>query len=135
MTALEQPPECRRFLFVLASARHDGNTERLTRTAAAALPTDAGQLWIRLSDTPLAPFHDIRHDTPNYPTPEGHERTLADATLMATDLVIAAPLYWYSLPASAKLYLNYWTAWMRVADLEFKKRMEGKRMCRDRDQR
>ena len=118
----------RRFVFLLASGRHEGNTELLTRVAAAALPPDVEQLWIRLSDTPLPPFRDIRHDAPNYPAPEGHERILADATLTATDLVIAAPLYWYSLPASAKLYLDYWSAWMRVPGLEFKDRMAGKRM-------
>lgn len=77
---------------------------------------------------PLSPFRDIRHDTPNYSTPEGHERTLVDATLWATDLVFVAPLYWYSVPASAKLYLDYWAGWLRVADLDFRSRMKGKRV-------
>jgi multimeric flavodoxin WrbA len=128
MITPERPPEGRIFVFLLASARLNGNTERLTRVAAAALTVKDEQRWIHLSETPLAPFRDIRHDAPNYPAPEGHERTLAEATLMATDLVVAAPLYWYSLPASAKLYLDYWSAWMRVPGLEFKPRMKGKRM-------
>ena len=38
---------------------------------------------------------------------------LLDATLAATDLVFVAPVYWYSLPAAAKLYLDYWSAWLR----------------------
>ena len=117
-----------RFLFLLASARREGNTERLTRLAAAALAPEAEQSWIRLSDFPLPPFRDIRHEVSEYPAPEGNALRLSNATVEATDLVIAAPLYWYGLPASAKLYLDYWSAWMRVPELKFKERMRGKRM-------
>ncbi|HEV8694757.1 MAG TPA: NAD(P)H-dependent oxidoreductase, partial [Lysobacter sp.] len=53
---------------------------------------------------------------------------LADATLAASDIVIAAPLYWYSVPASVKLYLDYWSGWMRVPGMDFKRRMAGKRL-------
>ena len=52
----------RRFLFVLGSARRDGNTELLARRAAAALPADVEQQWIRLIDHPLPDFTDLRHD-------------------------------------------------------------------------
>lgn len=120
------PAPPRSFLFLLASGRRDGNTERLARRAAAALPPDTHQRWLRLLDLPLPPFHDLRHGPDPYPEPVGHERTLAGATLAATDLVMAAPLYWYGLPASAKLYLDYWSAWMRVPALDFKPRMKGK---------
>ena len=116
----------RHFLFLLASGRVDGNTEQLARRAAAALPPDVARTWLRLSDLPLAPFRDLRHGPEPYPDPAGHEKVLADATLAATDLVMAAPLYWYGLPASAKLYLDYWSAWMRVPGLDFKRRMAGK---------
>jgi multimeric flavodoxin WrbA len=127
--AFPDPPSGHRsFLFLMASARREGNTERLARAAANALPTHAGQRWIRLSDVPLPAFRDIRHSAASYPAPEGHERTLADATLLATDLVIVAPLYWYTVPASAKLYLDHWSGWMRVPGLEFAGRMAGKRL-------
>jgi multimeric flavodoxin WrbA len=116
------------FVFLLASARHDGNTEQLARVAAESLPGDVLQTWIPLMDLPLPPFEDIRHSVGVYPQPQGHEKTLLDATLAATDLVFAAPLYWYSLPASAKLYLDYWSAWLRVPDLDFKNRMRAKNM-------
>jgi len=122
------PNPTRSFLFLLASARREGNTEILARRAAASLPPADQQLWIHLDDVPLAPFRDIRHDVGVYPQPEGHERTLAEATLACTDLVFAVPLYWYSVPASAKLYLDYWSGWLRVPGLDFKKRMAGKRM-------
>lgn len=119
----------RTFLFLLASARQSGNTEALARSAAASLPEDVAQQWLRLSEFPLAPFEDLRHlSTGRYPAPEGNARVLSEATLAATDLVIAAPLYWYSMPASAKLYLDHWSAWMRVPGLDFKERMAGRTM-------
>jgi len=118
--------EARRFTFVLASARRDGNTEILARRAADHLPSGAQQQWLDLIDLPLAPFVDIRHSVGVYPQPEGNERILFDATLAATDLVLAVPLYWYSIPASAKLYLDYWSGWLRVPGADFKARMAGK---------
>ncbi|MER7751006.1 NAD(P)H-dependent oxidoreductase [Kitasatospora sp. NPDC097643] len=117
----------RRFLFLNASVRTDGNSERLARLAAeASLPAGAEQRWLRLTEHPLPPFQDLRHTGDGrYPEPVGHERTLLDATLAATDLVFVAPLYWYSLPTTAKLYLDYWSAWFRVPGVEFRAGMAG----------
>jgi len=122
------PGGTRRFTFLLASARRDGNTELLTRKAAESLPPEYGQRWLRLMDLPLAPFEDIRHSVGVYPQPEGNERVLFDATLAATDLVFAVPLYWYSVPAAAKTYLDYWSGWLRVPGADFKARMAGKKL-------
>ncbi len=122
-------PSGRKFLFLLASTRQDGNTEALARSAAAGLPDDVEQRWLRLSDMPLPAFEDIRHDGPGlYPDPVGDAGVLLEATLAATDLVIASPLYWYSLSASAKLYLDHWSGWMRIPGVDFKPRMGGKTM-------
>lgn len=119
----------RRFLFLLGSARAEGNTEALARRAAAQLPSYVEQRWLRLSDLPLPAFHDIRHaDRPEYVEPTGNERLLLDATVGATDLVIASPLYWYSVSADTKLYLDYWSGWLRVPGVDFKARMRGRRM-------
>ncbi|MFL6055811.1 MAG: flavodoxin family protein [Actinoallomurus sp.] len=90
--------------------RSGGNTEELARQAAAQLPSGVAQQWLRLRDLPLPDFQDLRH-VPGavYPEPTGNERILLDATLDATDLVIASPLYWYSVSAATKLYLDYWS--------------------------
>jgi multimeric flavodoxin WrbA len=118
----------RRFAFILASARAQGNTETLARAAAASLPPGVQQRWLSLADLPRPPFPDIRHDAGVYPEPQGPAATLAEATLWATDLVIASPIYWYALSASAKQYLDWWSGWMRVPGLEFRERMAGKRL-------
>ncbi|MEV6979200.1 NAD(P)H-dependent oxidoreductase [Kitasatospora sp. NPDC093806] len=128
MSELSTGADARRsFLFLDAGARADGNSAQLARLAAAAsLPPGAEQRWLRLSDHPLPPFEDRRHTADGrYDEPTGHERTLLDATLAATDLVFVAPLYWYSLPTAAKLYLDHWSAWLRVPGADFRARMAG----------
>lgn len=118
----------RNILFLLGSARHGGNAELLAERMALTLGAHDSYRLLRLSEYPLPPFRDLRHDVGTYPQPEGNERELAEATLAASDIVIAAPLYWYSVPATVKLYLDYWSAWMRVPGLEFEQRMAGKRL-------
>lgn len=115
----------RRFLFLLSSTRRLGNSEQLAYCAAHPLPANAKQQWLHLLDYPLLDFVDLRHSG-SYPTPSGNAKTLLNATLAATDLVLVVPLYWYSLPVSAKHYLDYWSAWLRTPSLGFREQMQGK---------
>ncbi|WP_455362286.1 flavodoxin family protein [Streptomyces sp. SYSU K21746] len=119
----------RTFLFLLGSARTGGNTEALARLAAEQLPPGAEQRWIRLADLPLPDFEDLRHTGDgSYPAPEGNAAQLLDATLEATDLVIASPLYWYSVSTSTKRYLDHWSGWMETPGIDFKQRMAGRNL-------
>lgn len=116
----------RRFLFVLGSSRSDGNTEMLARAAAEQLPAEVEQMWIDLARHPLPDFEDLRHDS-DHVRPEGDNRALLlDATLAATDIVIASPLYWYSVSAHVKRYLDHWSGWLRTPGVDFKKTMAGR---------
>ena len=49
-----------------------------------------------------------------------------DATLGATDLVIASPLYWYSVSSHVKRYLDHWSGWLRTPGVDFRNRMAGR---------
>jgi len=119
----------RSFLFILGSARPNGNTELLARLAAKSLPADAEQVWLSLLHDPLPPFEDIRHhETRKYSVANDTEQRYIDTTLAATDIVIASPVYWYSLSAGAKLYLDHWSAWMRLPDINFRDRIAGKKL-------
>lgn len=119
----------RRFLFVLGSSRRGGNSEALARLAAAELDDSVEQQWLRLLDLDLPQFHDVRHEGDGiYPPPGEAGQLLLDATLAATDIVMVAPLYWYSLPARTQNYLDHWSGWMRVPNVDFLKRMAGKTM-------
>ncbi|MGP3686731.1 flavodoxin family protein [Streptomyces sp. IBSNAI002] len=115
----------RSFLFVLGSSRPDGNTEILARAAAEQLPAGTPQRWVDLAQLPLPDFQDGRHETGGWPVGETEEE-LRRVTLEATDIVIASPLYWYSLSAQTKRYLDYWSGWLGVPGLDFKKRMAGR---------
>ncbi|MCX5236610.1 NAD(P)H-dependent oxidoreductase [Streptomyces prunicolor] len=116
----------RRFLFVLGSARPNGNTERLARRAAEQLPAEVEQQWVSLTEHPLPDFVDLRHDKDHTRPTEGNTALLLDATLAATDIVIASPLYWYSLSSHTKRYLDHWSAWLRTPGVDFKATMAGR---------
>jgi multimeric flavodoxin WrbA len=118
----------RRVLVLLSSTRSEGNAELMARAAVAALPAGTEVRWQRLAELALPPFEDIRHSVGQYPAPTGNLARLLDDTLWATDLLVAAPLYWYSLPAPLKLYLDHWSGFMRVPGLDFKPRLAGKAM-------
>ncbi len=60
--------------------------------------------------------------------PTGTLKTLLDETMRCTDLVLVAPVYWYSFPNTLKLYLDHWSAWMRVDGLGFQQAMAQKRL-------
>lgn len=125
----QKPADKRNFLFLVTSSRRGGNSESLARRAAAELPAGDEQAWLRLLDLSLPVFEDVRHSGDGaYPMPEGPGRALLDATLAASDIVFVAPLYWYGLPAAAKLYLDHWSGWMRVPGIGFLDRMAGKRL-------
>ncbi|MFJ8821571.1 flavodoxin family protein [Streptomyces sp. NPDC102467] len=116
----------RNFLFVLGSSRSGGNTEILVRKAAEQLPPDVGQRWLDLAEHPLPDFEDLRHDS-DHLRPEGDDvALLLDATLAATDIVIASPLYWYSVSASTKRYLDHWSGWLRTPGIDFKATLAGR---------
>ncbi|WP_374777597.1 NAD(P)H-dependent oxidoreductase [Streptomyces sp. NBC_01310] len=115
----------RSFLFVLGSSRPDGNTELLARAAAEQLPADVPRRWVDLARLPLPDFQDVRHEGGSRPVDENGE-LLRHATLEATDVVIASPLYWYALSAHAKGYLDYWSGWLTVPGSDFKERMAGR---------
>ncbi|WP_256509195.1 flavodoxin family protein [Crossiella sp. SN42] len=120
----------RSFLFLLGSTRQGGNTETLARNAAENLPTNVEQQWLNLAALPLPEYVDRRHAPGNrlHPAPIGTERQLLDATLAATDIVIASPTYWYSVSTPTKRYLDYWSDWFDIEELGFKGRMAGKRL-------
>lgn len=117
------------YLFLTTSTREPGivgNTEWLARQAAAALPAHATQTWLQLARMELPRFVDQRHTAGSYPAPEGDMKTLLDATLAADHIVFVAPVYWFSIPAPLKTYLDHWSAWMRIPGLPFKEQMARK---------
>ncbi|MBA0053135.1 flavodoxin family protein [Streptomyces sp. AJS327] len=126
ITDLDNPTtDGRSFLFVLGSSRAEGNTEILARTAAEQLPARVSRRWVDLSRLTLPDFQDGRHEGGETVGGEAEE-TLRRATLEATDVVIASPLYWYTFSAQTKRYLDYWSGWLSSPDSDFKATMAGR---------
>ncbi|MFI9235241.1 NAD(P)H-dependent oxidoreductase [Streptomyces cinnamoneus] len=121
----DQAAADRSFLFVLGSSRPEGNTETLARAAAEQLPTGVSQRWVDLTRLQLPDFQDGRHESEAW-QPEENEEALRAATLEATDVVLVSPLYWYTLSAHTKRYLDYWSGWLTAPGSDFKKRMAGR---------
>ncbi|MDX3517899.1 flavodoxin family protein [Streptomyces scabiei] len=118
----------RRFLFVLGSHRSNGNTELLARQAAARLPVDCEQEWISLAEHPLPDYDDLRHGVGHTTRPEegSNLARLFEATYAATDIVIVSPVYWSALSSRTQRYLDHWTAWLSVPDVDFGAAMAGR---------
>jgi NAD(P)H-dependent FMN reductase len=117
------------YLFLTTSTRetgHLGNTEWLAQQSAQHLPADAQQTWLHLPSLHIPPFVDLYHTAGQYPMPTGDMLTLLNATMACSDLVLVAPVYWYSIPAPLKLYLDHWSAWMRIPGVPFKEVMAQK---------
>ncbi|MFE6223549.1 flavodoxin family protein [Streptomyces sp. NPDC057854] len=125
MTFDAEPGADRSFLFVLGSSRSDGNSEILAREAAAHLPAGTRQRWVDLNALDLPDFQDGRHESAGH-EPGEVERELLRATVEATDVVIVSPLYWYTLSAQTKRYLDYWSGWLNMPGSDFKERMAGR---------
>lgn len=117
--------QLRHFTFVVGSTRSGGNSEALARRAA--VPAGATHDWLMLRDLPLPPFADTRHGS-GYGPPDGNARRLCEATLAATDLVLVTPVNWYSVSWPMKLYLDHWSAWMRVPALAFADTLAGRNL-------
>lgn len=126
---MNSPAAGRRFLFLTTSVRepgHVGNTEWLARQAAAALTPGTPQVWHHIPAMHIPPFIDVRHTRGSYDVPEGDLKTLFDAMRDATDIVLVAPVYWFSIPAPLKGFMDHWSAWIRIPGVPFKQEMSGK---------
>lgn len=76
----------------------------------------AAQSWIDLTSVTIPPYRDIR---PSTALPQGDLFTIMGAMRDASDIVIVAPVYWYALPAPAKLLLDHWSGWFDAAETGF----------------
>ena len=88
-------------LFLVTSTRepdHLGSTEWLARQAAARAPIDrATNLAASRAHEPAAVRRSAAYRR-HLSDAEGDLRTLLDATMACTDLVLVTPVYWYSFP-------------------------------------
>ncbi|KYG88882.1 flavodoxin family protein [Metasolibacillus sp. FSL H7-0170] len=87
-----------KILLLTGSTRNDGNSEELAHLALKDLPYEA----IQLKDLHIKPIEDLRH-TPEgfHPVDDDYTKVL-EAILRSDMLVLATPIYWYSMSGTMK---------------------------------
>jgi hypothetical protein len=90
------------------------------------MPEDVRTDWLDLTTPVLPPFRDLRGE--GSPPPEGRLAEIAQLMKPASDIVLVAPVYWYALPAPAKLLLDHWSGWLDAPGYDFGIWIREKRM-------
>lgn len=87
-----------KILLLVGSTRNDGNSEKLAHLTLEGLPYKT----IYLKDLDIRPIEDLRH-TPEgfHPVDDDYTRVL-EAILESDVLVLATPIYWYSMSGTMK---------------------------------
>lgn len=116
----------RRFLFLTASPRPGSNSSRLAGHAARFLPDGAKAHWLDLNAPALPAFRDLRPGNPGVPM--GRLGDVFAQVMLASDLVFAAPIYWYGFPAPLHLMLSHLSGWLDVPELRVMETLRGKRV-------
>ena len=116
----------RRFLFLTSSPRAGSNSTRLAARAAQSLAEGTAIHWFDLNSPALPAFRDLRPR--NGGVPMGRLGDLFGQIMLASDIVIAAPIYWYAFPAPLHHFLAHLSSWLDVPELGVISTLRGKRL-------
>lgn len=83
---------------LFGGSRPEGNTAHLTKAAIAGYDYE----WIDLTQYQLNPVRDVRHDNKVIESYNDDYKEIIDKVLASETIIIASPVYWYSLSASVK---------------------------------
>ncbi|WP_028546923.1 flavodoxin family protein [Paenibacillus taiwanensis] len=112
-------------MFIIqGSAREGGNTELLTERLTQGIEVET----VRLREYDITPIVDERHTAEGFQPVEDDMKELVEAMLNHDTLVLATPLYWYGMSGQMKLFIDRWSQCLRDHSLQFKERMQGKRV-------
>ncbi|MCA0969270.1 flavodoxin family protein [Halobacillus litoralis] len=104
--------------------RNDGNTEMLAKRLVEG--TDA--TWFDLKNYTIDAIVDERHDEDGFHSVNDDYDSLMKEVMAHDVLIFATPIYWYSMTASMKLFIDRWSQTMRQPEYEdFRERMSGKK--------
>ncbi|MCE3020773.1 flavodoxin family protein [Staphylococcus pasteuri] len=93
---------------LFGGSRPEGNTAQLTQYALE----NVEHQWIDVTQYQLNPVRDVRHNDKKIDSyPDDYEQLIK--TVLESDVVIfASPIYWYSLSASLKAFIDHWSETM-----------------------
>ncbi|MCG7410520.1 flavodoxin family protein [Paenibacillus sp. ACRRX] len=112
-------------MFIIqGSSREGGNTEQLTERITQGIEVET----VRLRDYKIMPIVDERHASEGFQAVEDDMNQIVEAMLNHDTLLLATPLYWYGMSGQMKLFIDRWSQCLRDDSLQFKERMQGKKV-------
>lgn len=115
----------RRFLFLTTSPRAGSNSSRLAAHAANGLPDGTATRWLDLNTPALPAYRDLRPGHGGVPM--GRLGDVFGQIMLASDIVLVAPIYWYAFPAPLHLMLSHLSGWLDVPELRMMDSLKAKR--------
>ncbi|BCU53133.1 multimeric flavodoxin WrbA [Staphylococcus auricularis] len=101
-------------------SRPDGNTVQLTQKALEGHDYN----WIDLTEYHFNPVRDYRHNDKEIHDYTEDYKPVLDQMLASDVVIFASPIYWYSISASLKAFIDLWSETMLDPEYEdFKERM------------
>lgn len=98
--------------------RNQGNSEILTEIAVNHLPVER----IYLRNYNIQPIKDGRHSKTGFQEVNDDYHTVIDQILPHEIIIFSTPIYWYSMSATMKLFIDRWSQTFRDADYPSLKR-------------
>ena len=89
---------------LFGGSRPEGNTQ-LTKLAVEGLDYK----WIDLTDYQFNPVRDFRHDNRDITSYNDDYKQVIDQVLESDTVIFASPVYWYSVSASLKAFIDHWS--------------------------
>ncbi|PTE73300.1 flavodoxin family protein [Staphylococcus devriesei] len=90
---------------LFGGSRPEGNTAQLTKLALEGLEYD----WIDLTEYQFNPVRDLRHENEDITTYQDDYKGIIDKVLESNVVIFASPVYWYSVSALLKAFIDHWS--------------------------
>ncbi|MDT3959144.1 flavodoxin family protein [Staphylococcus kloosii] len=90
---------------LFGGSRPEGNTAQLARFALEGHDYE----WIDLTQYQFNPVRDMRHEEGSIDSYEDDYQTIIDRVLASDTVIFASPVYWYSVSASMKAFIDHWS--------------------------
>ncbi|MEO4053068.1 flavodoxin family protein [Solibacillus sp. CAU 1738] len=87
-----------KILMLVGSTRNEGNSEKLAHLALEGLEYET----IYLKDLDICPIEDLRHTPEGFHPVDDDYTQVLEAILESDVLVLATPIYWYSMSGTMK---------------------------------
>lgn len=90
---------------LFGGSRPQGNTAQLTQYALEGKQYN----WIDLTQYHFKPVRDYRHESKQIESYIDDYQLIIDQVLESDTVIFASPVYWYSVSASVKAFIDHWS--------------------------